>query len=185
MTNSSRARTYKTEAIILKRISIGEADRIITALTKRRGKIRCVAKGVRKPTSRKSASLELFTKSRVFLAKGRNLDIVTQAEIIEDFPNIRSSLKAAKAAYHIAELTDLLTVENQDSGNVYDGLSELLRSINGRGFASRREIREFEKKLFHELGFGFPEDGSEESVRAFIEEIVEKRLSSIEIFKNV
>lgn len=180
-----RSRTYKTEAIIIKRLELGEADRIITAFGKHHGKIKAIAKGVRRLTSRKSASLELFTKSKLFLAKGKNLDIITQAETIKAFEQIRNHLKAAKAAYHLAELIDLLSVENQEYPEIFEFLEKTLDSINQKQHATRGQIVEFERKVLSEMGFGYPQNESQEDLRNFIESIIERRLNAVDIFKDV
>ena len=180
-----RSRTYKTEGIILQRLNVGEADRILTVFTKAQGKIRCIAKGVRKPTSRKSASIELFNRTTLFIARGRNLDIVTQTEVVESFPKIRKKLKAIKAAYHVVELVELLTAENQENARVYEPLLSILRTINKQSHATRRQISGFEKELLRELGFGTPKQDSQAALIQFIESIIEKRLTSIEIFKDI
>lgn len=180
-----RSRYYKTEAVILKRINFGEADRILSVFTKNHGKIRCIAKGVRRPTSRKAASIELFKRTSLFLAKGKNLDIVTQAEVIESFSGIRENLKVTKAAYHAVELVDLLTAENQENRPVFEALVELLRSINQKQHATRRQIVDFEKTILKELGFGVPKPSSQKALQNFIESIIEQRLKSIKIFKDV
>ena len=81
-----RDRTYRTEAIVLRRKDIGEADRILTLFTPGAGKVRAVAKGIRKPRSRKAGHLELFTCAKLLLAVGRDLDIITQAEVCGPLP---------------------------------------------------------------------------------------------------
>src|SRR5215472_14024187 len=87
-----RERTYRTEAIVLRRKDIGEADRILTLFTPQLGKVRAVAKGIRKPRSRKAGHLELFTCTRLLLAVGRDLDIITQAEGLEPYRPLRDDL---------------------------------------------------------------------------------------------
>ena len=84
-----RERTYRTEAIVLRRKDIGEADRILTLFTPQLGKVRVVAKGIRKPRSRKAGHLELFTRAKLLLATGRDLDIITQAEGLDAYPRDR------------------------------------------------------------------------------------------------
>lgn len=180
-----RSRTYKDEGIVLKRFNLGEADRLLTIFCKYRGKIQCLAKGVRKPTSRKSASIELFSCTKLFIAKGRDLDIVTQAEVIEEFAGIRSQLKAVKAAYHLVELTDLLTAQNQENAATYQALRAALTSISKKGYASREEIIKFEKEILLNLGFGFPSEANQKALEKFIESIIEKRLQSVRIFKEI
>ena len=178
-------RQYRTEGIILKRQNFGEADRVLTVFTLHHGKIRCLAKGVRKPTSRKSASVELFNRITLFLAKGRNIDILTQTETLENFPGIRKNLKAVKAAYHCVELVERMTAENQEHPLVLEELLKMLRRINQKQHATRGEIVAFEKKILQELGFGLPKEQSSDAVRQHIESIIERKLNSAEVFKDV
>ena len=76
---------YRDEAIVLRTHKLGEADRIITLLTRQHGRVRAVAKGVRRTTSRFGSRLEPFTHVDLQLAEGRNLDTITQAETIAPF----------------------------------------------------------------------------------------------------
>lgn len=75
-------RNYRVEAIVLRTHKLGEADRIITLLTREKGKIRAVAKGVRRTRSKFGARLEPFSRAELFIAPGKNLDIITQAETL-------------------------------------------------------------------------------------------------------
>ncbi|MEV7431046.1 DNA repair protein RecO [Nocardioides sp. NPDC092400] len=76
---------YRDEAIVLRTHKLGEADRIITLLTRHHGRVRAVAKGVRRTTSRFGSRLEPFTHVDLQLAEGRNLDTITQAETLTPF----------------------------------------------------------------------------------------------------
>ncbi len=76
---SNRSRLYRTDSVVLRRQDLGEADRIVTIFTPGYGKLRAVAKGVRKPSSRKAGHLEPLARSNLLIAKGRELDIITQA----------------------------------------------------------------------------------------------------------
>lgn len=180
-----RSRTYKTLGIILKRQNLSEADRILTLFTKYQGKLKCIAKGVRKPTSRKSGHIELFDHTLLYLAKGKNIDILTQAEVVERFPHIRGKLKAAKAAFHVVEIVDQLTRENQENSRVYEELLSVLRIINSKKQITRRQIADFESKVLNILGFGSPKDKSYIELKRHIETIIEKRLNSEKIFKDI
>ena len=84
--HNGRVPLYRDEAIVLRTHKLGEADRIITLLTRQHGRVRAVAKGVRRTTSRFGSRLEPFTHVDLQLAEGRNLDVITQAETIEPFP---------------------------------------------------------------------------------------------------
>jgi DNA repair protein RecO (recombination protein O) len=76
---------YRDEAIVLRTHKLGEADRIITLLTRQHGRVRAVAKGVRRTTSRWGSRLEPFTHVDLQLAEGRSLDTITQAETLDPF----------------------------------------------------------------------------------------------------
>lgn len=122
-----RSRLYRTEAIILRRRDFGEADRLLTLYTPELGKLKAIAKGVRKPTSRKGGHVELFTHSRLLIARGRTLDIVTQAETIEAFLPLREDLWRTTHAYYAAELLDRFTKEGIENRPLFD----LLRAVLG------------------------------------------------------
>lgn len=145
-------RVYSAEALVLRRTDLGEADRIVTIFTPHVGKLRAVAKGVRRPTSRLGGHLELFTHSRVLIAKGRDLDIITQAETINSFIGMRDDLWRATFAYYAAEIADRLTVERNPEPAVFDLLVKTLGRI-----ATDRDpelaLRFYEMQLFDCLGF--------------------------------
>ena len=122
----SRERIYRVDAVVLKRTDIGEADRLLTIYTPTLGKLRVTAKGVRKTQSRKSGHVELFSHSNLQLARGRNLDIVTQAETVEPFLALRSDLDRVAYAYYFAELIDQFTEEEQENSEVFDLLLDVL-----------------------------------------------------------
>src|SRR5215469_11437663 len=112
-------RVYTTEALILKRMDYGEADRILTLFTPRLGKIRAIAKGARRTTSRLAGHVELFTRSQLQLAAGRDLEIITQGESKERFPHLRSELWYATTAYYLAELIDKFTEDQAEHASLY------------------------------------------------------------------
>ena len=115
----SRPRVYKTEAVVLKRTNLGEADNIVTLYTPNLGKIRAVAKGIRRPRSKLCGNLDLLTRSALLLAQGQNLDIVTQCQSIEGFPLVKNDLNRIGCALYIAELLDQFTVEHVENYPVY------------------------------------------------------------------
>ena len=179
-----RPRSYRTEGIILHRINVGEADRILTVMTRNHGKIRCIAKGVRRPTSTKAASVELFTRSRLFLVKGRSLDLLTQSEVLERFSQIRTDLGLSKACYHLAELVDALTAEGVANESIYTALLEQIRHMSRERRVTRGQIRRFEENLLTDLGFGLPKQEGRGALKVFIEGIIERRLRTEEMLKE-
>jgi DNA repair protein RecO (recombination protein O) len=127
--NRDRERIYRTEAIVLGRMELGEADRILTVFTPHRGKLRLIAKGVRRPTSKLGPHLEYFTRAELMVAKGRDLDVVTGAETLDPFLPIRSNLDSLGHASHLAELLNRLTEERQENVRAYDLLARSLRLL--------------------------------------------------------
>ncbi len=174
-------RTYKTEGIILKRTNFGEADRILTVYTKHYGKIKALAKGVRKVASRKGGSVEAFNQVVLFLVKGKNLDLLSEVQVINSFKSWRKNLAKVGVAYYFCEIVDKLTPEGQDNKAVFALLEGFLSKL-GRS-SEFNLVRPFEEQLLEELGFGVPaklKKGSR-SLKAYIESIVEKEISTPEI----
>ncbi|OGO39027.1 MAG: DNA repair protein RecO, partial [Chloroflexi bacterium RBG_16_56_8] len=85
-------RSFRVEAVVLRHNDYGEADRFLTLYTRQQGKLRALAKGARKVTSRKAGHLEPFTHVALQLAKGRDLPIITQAETIQSHLPLRNDL---------------------------------------------------------------------------------------------
>lgn len=123
---SHRERVYRTKAIVLRRTDFGEADRLLTVFTPERGKLKLIAKGARKPTSRKSGHVELFSYGQFLVAVGRTLDIITQAETLEPFLPLREDLLRTTYAYYAAELADAFTAERDENRPLFHLLKDAL-----------------------------------------------------------
>ena len=121
--------SYSSEAIILKRSDLGEADRIITLFTPYKGKFHAVAKGSRRPVSKLAGHLDLLNRSQLQLALGRNLDIVTQAEVRENFLRLRSELWHMTCGFYLAELVDRFVEERVPHADIYVLLLQTLRYL--------------------------------------------------------
>jgi DNA repair protein RecO len=105
------------------------------------------------------------------------LDLITEAQTLEGFANLRKNLNRVRIAYLLCELVDKLTPENQEHEAVYDLLCGTLSLLN-RDTASNNLIFEFEKNLLQLLGFGLPRNLDRDSLEAHILTITEKPLSS-------
>src|SRR5260370_18119399 len=97
-------RSYPIEAIVLKHSDFGEADRILTLFTPFKGKMHAVAKGIRRPISKKAGHLDLLSRSQLQMTLGRNLDIITQAEGRENFLHLRVELCPMTFDFNLADL---------------------------------------------------------------------------------
>lgn len=157
-------RVYGSEAIVLRRTDFGEADRILTLFTPTYGKVRAIAKGVRRTTSRLAGHLEPFTRTQLLLATGRDLDIVTQAEARERLDTLRADLWHATGAWYAAELVDRFLEDADPHPRLYTLFVETLRRLEeGARQAADQEprdtlrswlaLRYFELRLLDELGF--------------------------------
>jgi len=120
---------YKEQGIVLRTMKLGEADRIITVLTQGVGKIRAVAKGVRKTRSKFGARLDQFTHVDLLLYKGRELDIVTQAEIITSFREIRADYTRFAAGEMILEAADRVIEDRERNTRMFMLLLGALRGL--------------------------------------------------------
>jgi DNA repair protein RecO (recombination protein O) len=158
-------RHYRTEALVIRRQDLGEADRLLTLYTPTAGKLRVIAKGARRPSSRKAGHLELFIHSMLLVAVGRNLDIVTQAETIHSFRALREDLERITFAHYVIELLDRFTSEGQENRPTFDlvvaTLQRLCDSANPLCAVRLYELRllaleGYQPQLFRCLGCGEP-----------------------------
>lgn len=151
---ADKPRSFRTPALILKRRNFGEADRQVTILTPHYGKFDVIAKGARKPTSKKTGHVELFMKSDVLIAKGRTLDIMTQAEMINPYLPIREELERGAYASYASELLDRFTFDEDDTGThrLFDLLDDTFERLSTDEDV-QRVIRYYELRLLDEVGF--------------------------------
>ncbi len=145
-------RLSTTDAIVLRRRDFGECDRLLTVFTPHAGKSRVVAKGVRRITSRMAGHLELFTHARLQLAKGRNLDIVTQCQTLAAFPNLRQDLNRVGQAHYLCELVDRLTPEHLENRPLFSLLLTSLQRLDGDQ-RPHLSVRLAEMQVLRHLGY--------------------------------
>lgn len=117
---------YKVEGVVLRRRSLGEADRLVTILSRDRGKLTVVARGARRPRSRLGGRLEPATRFRALVAEGRSLDIISQVEVLDAFAALRADLDRLGAAAIILEYADQALAERHAQAEVYTLLVEAL-----------------------------------------------------------
>ena len=144
-------RRYSTDAIVLSRFDYGEADRILTLITPSGGKLKAIAKGIRRPTSRLGGSLEPFAELNVVLARGRTFEVVTQVSVGHAWLNLRDSLESAATAWYLAELADRSLEERHGADQVYALLRRAYELLDA-GMAPGRVARWYEMHLADELG---------------------------------
>jgi len=150
----SHERSFRTPAVILRRQDFGEADRLLVVLTPEHGKLRAIAKGARKPTTRKSGHVELFARTDMLLHRGRDLLILSQAEMTEPYLPLREDLLRAAYAHYVVELLDRFTTDEDETGSeaLFALLDTTLRRICTDSDL-RIVARFYEMRLLDEVGF--------------------------------
>lgn len=140
-----------TEGLIIKRINFGEADRVVTVLTDRYGKISTIARGVRKITSRRAGNIEVLNRVKLHLFKSIKNYTLQEAESIETFSRLKENLTLSTTSFHILELVDRLVPEGQKNPHLYNLVISIFHILEKN--PRQIFIRGFEVKLLTLLGF--------------------------------
>ena len=146
------SRVYQTEAIVIKKSRFGEIDRLVTLYTPDYGKIIAIAKGAMRPKSKLGGNLELLTHTLVLLARGRNLDIITQAQTIDNFMALRENLYLISCSFYISELLDAFTEENAEDKQLFELILITLQELSN-GKDVEQVLHYFELHLLEHLGY--------------------------------
>lgn len=160
---------------------------MVVLYTKHQGMITCLAKGVRRLTSRKRASIELFTQVSLSGVQHTGISLVTETVIINSFANIRQDYQRVSAVYQMCEILDRLTVEGSETEGVYPLLVESLNNIENCSVESITGVVDrFAGHLLVLLGF-WPSNKTlpqGDSLFSFVEDVIEKNLNSQKYFGN-
>jgi DNA repair protein RecO (recombination protein O) len=133
------SRTYNAVGINLKAMALGESDRLLTILTREQGLIRAVAPGARKPRSKLRGNSGLFFVNQLFLAKGRSLDKITQAETIKSYSGLSQNLGKLAASQYLAELVLAIALSEQPQEELFLVLNEHLNRLEQLKTSSERQ----------------------------------------------
>ena len=145
-------RSQKVEAVILQHNDWGEADRMLRIFSREEGKIKVVAKGVRRIRSRKAGHLEPLTRVALLLARGTGMWIVTQAETVNAHLPIRATLLLTGYACYLTELIDRFTIEEEENRSLYTLLTQSLERLESDADPFL-VVRYFEVRLLDLLGY--------------------------------
>lgn len=139
------------QGIVLRTYSFGEADKVVILISPNHGKLRTVAKGIRKTKSRFGGRLEPFSHVDLVLYEGRNLDTITQVSVIEAYPRLRDDLDAVMMANAMTEAVDATVQENEPSFGLFLALQRGLAALEA-GHHSRELLVAFMLKVTEVLG---------------------------------
>lgn len=143
---------FRSDGVILSSRNFGEADKILRIFTKDHGKISVLAKGVRRPKSKKGGHVEIGNWCKIFVANGKSLDLLTEVELKKAFGHENLTYEKNAKIFHILELVDMLSQEHQKNFTVYKLLVQYLDKINKvNNFNLISSI--FKVKLLSNLGF--------------------------------
>ena len=143
---------YRTEAIVLRQRPLAEANKICVLFTPLHGRLEAVAKGLRRPRSRLAGHLEPLTHSRLLVARGRSLDIITQAETVQAFPALHDDLERLSRGLYVAELVDRFTDTAPDVAGLYRLVLATLQRLE-IALAPDPAVRWFEMRLLADQGY--------------------------------
>ena len=169
---------FRTEGVILSHRNFGEADRILTIYTQDFGKVKVLAKGVRRPRSKKAGHVELANWCKVFIARGKNIDLLTEVELKKSFGISDFSLAKANKIYNLLELVEVLTPTGQKNREVFKLLTSFLAKIESEdNFALLSSA--FKVKLLSILGFFSAKIFQDYQVKKMFEILVEEDFGDI------
>ncbi len=169
-------RSFSTEGIILSRKNYGEADRLLTILSKNYGKMFLLAKGVRKPKSRKRGHIEIFSRVKYSFTKNDHFVLMNEAELIDSFDIVRTDLKKASLAYYFIEVVAKIIQEDEKHDEVYALLSQYLNSL--KTFSGLKHLRfNFIYELLVSLGY-WPSGRRIDDPDRVLESVLERQINS-------
>ncbi|MFN2484964.1 MAG: DNA repair protein RecO [Candidatus Limnocylindria bacterium] len=146
---------YKTQGIVLRSMDLGEADRVLTVLTPHTGKLRVIAKGVRRTRSRIGGGLDLFSDVHLVMAVGRTFDVVTQTSLQDAHLPLRNDLLSTACAWYLVELADRFCEDRAESHAAFVLLAQALTALDAPRDAVDHDVvaRWFELHLLEAMGF--------------------------------
>lgn len=175
--------SFTSEGFVLARRNFGEADRIIDIYSKEKGKISLIAKGVRRTGSRKRGHIEIFSKVNFQAVNGKSMGIMTEAETIDDFKKVRSSIKKVTLAYYLMEVIGKITHEGEGNLELYQLLDTAMKNLKNESKLKRLRIT-FVSDLLKVLGF-WPKGKELPFPDEKLEEVLERQISSIRVGKRI
>lgn len=156
---------------------------MVTVFSKSRGKQTLIAKGSRRLASKKKAVIDTFNLAKLQVATGKSLGVITEAQTIDDFSQWKTNMPRVALAYYVIEIVDRLTRDDEAHPEVFDILVKFLANLST--FSQLKSNRvEISRQFLSAAGFA---DGNAEigDVDSFIENIIERKLSSLRVGKKI
>ncbi len=185
------SRNFTVKAIVVGRQDFKETDKFVDLMTEYKGKLRGLAKGIRKINSRRLGSLELANWVKVFFYQGKTFDIITEVESLDKELDFRQDETKLASMMYICELTNHLVPEAEENRQVYQRLFKVRKDVKKGNLSG---IVQYEADLLKILGYGVKSSTNNLikkknyhqahlELKTRIEEIIEHKLTSLKIFK--
>ncbi|MBD3250584.1 MAG: DNA repair protein RecO [Candidatus Pacebacteria bacterium] len=171
------SRTFNLEALILKRVNTGETDRVVTLLSREKGKLVCVAKGVRKLNSSKRAFMEPGNLVKAHFVQTKSLPLLIQAKLISDSAPAKSSLVKIRQLTQVLEVFDKLFVEEELDFKTFQLAIDTRDQIVG---GELKLVKPQLGKLISLLGFPHPDQTKFDSILDYVQQLAERPMRSFE-----
>lgn len=169
----------KLHGFVLRRTNFGEADKIVTLFTAEQGRVKLIARGVRRLKSRRAPHLELFNHVEVLVHHGRTFDTVTEAKVLTDFAQAKNDLSQTGLLFYLAEVLDKILPEHQPHPEVFSALLTTANSL------SQDKVKSFVVELLWNLGYLPKGEYPKVGATSFVESIVEKRIRSKKFLEEI
>ncbi|PIR62083.1 MAG: DNA repair protein RecO [Candidatus Pacebacteria bacterium CG_4_10_14_0_8_um_filter_43_12] len=172
-------RSFICQAVVLKRTSIGETDRVVTLLSQEYGKFAAVAKGVRKLSSTKRALIEPGNIIKAYCVKTKSWPLLTQASLVDDTAHARESLSQIKQLHQLLEILDQLFVELELDRELFN-LILTTRSLILDQRSSISFIRQHLEQIIASLGYQSATQAGFENLTDYITSLTNRKIHSFE-----
>lgn len=181
------SRVFVAEGIVIKRKNTGEADRMLTVFTKKFGKMRVLARGVRKISSKRGPHIEVFSHVIATIHKSQSQDTLTEVSPVASFEEIRNDLERVGAAYYLCELIDGLLPIEQPHEEVFSLLADAFTALSKVDVKRIDVLRaRFAAALLTRLGY--MEAGKkykDNDIDGYVEELLEHRLKTVRLARQL
>jgi DNA repair protein RecO (recombination protein O) len=178
-----RFRNYSDEGFVLARRTYGEADRILSIFSKNHGRLSLIAKGVRKVGSRKRGHIEVFSLVKFAAAGGRGLDLITETETIDNYPEVRKSLNKVALAYFFMETIGRTTHENEKNLDLFNLIEHYFDFLK-----TEKKLKSLRSDFIREeltlLGF-WPKGKTLPNPDEKLQEVTERYMGSVRVGKQL
>ncbi|HKB88264.1 MAG TPA: DNA repair protein RecO [Patescibacteria group bacterium] len=175
--------SYSSLGIVLGRKNYGEADRILSIYSSDRGRISLIAKGIRRPKSKKRGHLEVFSLVKFQANSGHGLDMLTEADISDDFKEIRNSLPKITLAYYLMEVVGKITHENEQNHELFNLILSSLNKLKTEN--KLKELRlNFVTNLLRIMGY-WPHGQTLPNPDEVLEEVIERKIYSERVGRRI